>query len=411
MTTARSPFRPAALGAALLGCVATLAQAQLLPGVPDPQAQTRAAALAEKPPLPANCKVHYIPVPVGQGSTVYGELCMPTNGTTPTTIQLLLHGITYHTMYWDFPLHPERYSYVDYMTQRGYATLNIDRIGIGASSHPPSALITLDSNAAMANAISKQLKAGSIGAKAWKHVIFVGHSGGTATSWLAASLLAPEAGGADAIIGTGWAHQIEPEPLARFFSGFYPAALDPKFMGDPTFLDLGYQTPMPGGRNSDFLYNLNHVDPVVVQIDEVLKQTVTGGEGATLANRYSDNHTKSIKASVFMINGQQELFFCGPSLQDCRSGDALRNANEPYFSPAACLTAAVVPNAGHNLNLQLNAQTTYKIARAFADGAVGTKGQKVASYRASCQDGRTDSGGGLISGSPFSSLDLTGPDD
>lgn len=382
-------------------------------GLVGNEAVTRAKALADKPALRANCTAHAVAVDGGQ---VYGELCLPATGVAPSTVQLLLHGITYTTLYWDFPYQPETYSYVRYMNDAGYATFNIDRLGYGASSHPLGATLTLDSAAKAASQIVTKLRAGAIGNRSFKQVILVGHSYGTATSWLTAS----QYGNVDAVIGTGWAHQIESEPLLRFFSGFYPAAADPRFSGDPTFLlDPGYLTGLPGGRNKDFLLNLGNADPKVIALDELTKSTVTVGEGASFVNRYADDHTRKIKVPTIQINGQQELFFCGPNLQDCRDSDAahnyrsesLRKANGGYFSKEACFEGAVIPNAGHDLNLQRNARLAYGVALAFANKAVGNNGQNMASYRAACQQQLSPVAPlpGPVTGLPFSSFDLNGP--
>src|SRR5689334_14888823 len=60
------------------------------------------------------------------------------------TIQVLIHGGTYDHNYWDFPYQPETYSYVRELTNAGYATLNIDRLGVGESSRPvPGSSLTL----------------------------------------------------------------------------------------------------------------------------------------------------------------------------------------------------------------------------------------------------------------------------
>src|ERR1700759_686911 len=77
---------------------------------------------------------------------VYGELCAR-GGLAHKTIQVALHGATYGHLYWDFPYQPEVYSYVRWATASGYAVLNIDRIGIGRSDHPPADQVTVESNA------------------------------------------------------------------------------------------------------------------------------------------------------------------------------------------------------------------------------------------------------------------------
>ncbi|HSG40212.1 MAG TPA: alpha/beta hydrolase, partial [Thermoanaerobaculia bacterium] len=69
---------------------------------------------------------------------VFGVLCSR-GAIENKTFQITLHGITYSHLYWDFPFQPETYSYVRRATAAGYAVLNLDRIGIGQSDHPPAA--------------------------------------------------------------------------------------------------------------------------------------------------------------------------------------------------------------------------------------------------------------------------------
>ena len=331
--------------------------------------------------------------------TVNGRLCLPKTG-MPKTVVLALHGITYTSEYWDSQYQPATYSFVRHMTGAGYAVLAIDRLGYGRSSRPAGSLVTLDVAARVANEMVDQLRAGRIGGRAFPFVAMIGHSYGTATTWLTTALY----NNADVIIGTGWGSTIQSLPLARFFSGFYPAALDPKFLG--AILDPNYLTPLPGGRNQDYLYDLNNVDAGMIQYDQdVLRDTVTDGEGVTFYNRYGaipvtvlptndtevllplSTHTKNIRVPSFLINGVNELFFCGDQQRYCASGQALYDSQKDYFSPEACLRTAVTPNAGHDLNLQLNAQTSYQVIRTWLDRALGPTGAKRNSYRAACTGG------------------------
>src|ERR1700761_7316660 len=57
-------------------------------------------------------------------------------------VQVLIPGLTYGASYWNFPLDPGRYSYVRAATAAGFATLALDRLGTGPSSHPPAAAVT-----------------------------------------------------------------------------------------------------------------------------------------------------------------------------------------------------------------------------------------------------------------------------
>lgn len=128
------------------------------------------------------CHVLRLPVALGAGqpaaSYVQGRLCQPRHA-RGDVVQVLVHGATYGGYYWDFPYRPERYSYVQWMEQRGYATFTFDRIGIGASSHPVSTLVNVYSNAHVLHQVVASLRAGLPGVRPFARVVTVGHSLGT----------------------------------------------------------------------------------------------------------------------------------------------------------------------------------------------------------------------------------------
>lgn len=357
--------------------------------------------------VPSSVLNHQVaPIPVAsiaspQRLTIHGRLCLPPNAPAPKTVLFALHGITYTNQYWDAGYQPGTYSFARSMMRAGYAVFAIDRLGYGKSSHPNGLLVTLDAQAAVAHAIIGQLRAGTIGGHAFPYVALVGHSYGTATSWLESA----EYNDADAVIGTGWASSIQNDPLIRFFSGFatHPANLDPKTAPEVP-LDPAYFTPPASARDENYLYDLSNVDPKMIQYDaNTLRDTVTAGEGSTFINRYSRVSlgyfpfssselsapltpvTPQIRIPMFLVNGEHDLFFCGPDTMSCNSSQALQKEEAPYFSPAACERAAVTPNAGHDLNLQRNAPYTYGIIRTWANQVLGQDGSKLAGYKASCE--------------------------
>ncbi|MDQ4118072.1 MAG: alpha/beta hydrolase [Actinomycetota bacterium] len=355
-----------------------------------------AAQAAPLPPVPG--------VTDGPPLAIHGKLCLP-DGATPQTVMLALHGITYTSSYWNAEppvANADKYNFSKAMNKGGYAVFAIDRLGYGDSAHPTPEAVTLDVQAEVAHQLIGQLRDGKIGDTAFPHVALVGHSYGTATSWRETA----KYNDADAVIGTGWGNTIQTEPLARFFSGFYPAAADvaPPQGKEAKFRSLppGYLTPMPGGRDKDFLYRLENSDPAVRDYDAtVLRDTVTDGEGVTFYNRYGafpdaklggaelnlplSDQTKNISVPTFQINGQYELFFCGPNQERCQSSQALTNGESAkYWTDKACFLAGVTPDAGHNLNLQENAPFTYDTVLKFADKALGPDGANKDSYRSSC---------------------------
>src|SRR5690348_1463454 len=107
-----------------------LAAAALVAGV----VLTPAPAQAET----TTCQDVTFPVTVvALQQTMAGTLCVP-SGAHP--LQVLVPGGFYNRSYWDIALPPRSYRLA--MNNAGYAILAIDRLGTGASSEPPSAVLT-----------------------------------------------------------------------------------------------------------------------------------------------------------------------------------------------------------------------------------------------------------------------------
>lgn len=141
--------------------------------------------------------------------TVYGDLC--TRGThTNKIVQLLLPGGTYNREYWDSSYQPWIYSYVDKATTFGYSTLNIDKVGSGASDKPPGDQVTHFAHAYEAHQIIQELRAGNVADEVFDKVMIVGHSLG---SFAAATLASQYPDDVDGVILTGWAHNLAPDAL------------------------------------------------------------------------------------------------------------------------------------------------------------------------------------------------------
>jgi hypothetical protein len=150
-----------------------------------PAAGARAAAL----PAPT-CSSYNLPVRIADpgpaDQTLWGQLCYR-GDREPGTVQLLVHGATYNHLYWNFPYGNGYYSYVGAATAAGYATFDIDRIGAGNSSHPPSASLDLNAGAVALHDAVTALRSGAVDGHAFRHVIAVGHSIGSVEIWLEAA--------------------------------------------------------------------------------------------------------------------------------------------------------------------------------------------------------------------------------
>lgn len=271
-------------------------------------------------------------------------------------------------------------------------------------------------------------------------MILVGQSYGSATTWHAqdqhdaGNPLYP--GGADATLATGWGHVLQTEPVGRFFEEQHPAKDDPKFDQELWATDPGYFTPLPkpgGGyprdsyadneREKDYLFylgegiykpssasgyrndNRTHNDGAkasIIRLDAKYKQTVTQEELQTFepSNRDvpdSANDTKQIRVPSCLINGMEELFFCGDNLSERKNGNESQPETDPGYycgsdqdltkfegqffdEDSTCFTAAVVSKTGHMLNLHKSAHEQFRIAERFMDMAVGPHGGHAGDY-------------------------------
>lgn len=278
------------------------------------------------------------------GQVIRGQLCVPAGA---STVLLLQSGAMQGSGYWDFGLHPETYSFVDFANAHGLATLNVDRLGVGTSDHPPAETITTTGEAEIAHQLVQGLRSGAYG-QSFTRVGLVGHSLGSVIS-------AAEAGtyhDVDAVILTGLTHSVGTDFVTNFEGALRPAdAVNPQRFGD---LPPGYLTT-PAGGNASLFYQPN-ADPDVVAYDDAHKQTMTDGEDLTLPVGVVD--TTTITAPVLSMVGQYDNEFCGP-VADCSNPLSLMSL-EPTFYPAAkSFQLTVVPDAGHYLDLQRNAQTTF----------------------------------------------------
>ncbi|AKT43324.1 alpha/beta hydrolase [Chondromyces crocatus] len=297
------------------------------------------------------CTRLQVPVALTQGATqdheIAADLCVP-SGAVRETALVTIHGVTYSTLYWDFPYEPERYSFVRRANEAGYATLNFDRISSRDSSRPVSLQVTLTSQAYIHHQLVSALRSGEFG-PAFSKVVLVGHSLGSVLS------LAQSAwyGDVDGLALTGFLHMVG----AGFPIGLLnlvPAVTEPRFAS--LGLDLGYVTTRAGARGSTF-YHLPNADPAVIAVDEQNKEVLSLTELAEFPVVASPLVSLQVKVPVLNVIGRHDALFCG--LTPCGTPLSGTSTEPLAYGPAAELEQVVIPSAGHDLNLQRNAPVTY----------------------------------------------------
>lgn len=275
---------------------------------------------------------------------VAGTLCRPPGA---DTLQVLLSGATYGRGYWHMGS-----SYVRSMNRAGFATLSLDRIGIGASDRPPAEAVTVTSNALVAHGVIRAARDGSLGAK-FERVVAVGHSLGSAVALVAAARL----GDVDGLILSGFLAHAQPVGAPAFAAALEPAQLDPRLAARPA----GYLTTRAGTRGSLF-YATAAADAGVVALDEQTKETVTVGELMTLHEASQHAVDAAIRVPVLSVVGEFDNVFCATSCLEPGSpafAEAARYPNAPSFQ------TFVLPRAGHAINLHRGARAWLTAARAW----------------------------------------------
>lgn len=297
-----------------------------------------------------------------ENQQIFVRFCQPT-AKPSSTVQVLVHGITYDHRYWNIP-DPDgsdRYSWEAAAARAGYATLALDRLGAGESSHPPSYQVDINSNVAVVKAVISALRAGQIPAPVKnipvRQVVLVGHSYGSMTSWFAASNN-PEV---DALVVTGATHNVrEVETPVRVSAPLYPSFLDPAYQHQA--YDPGYLTIRPGTRPDPYYLPDTNYDSRVLAADEAIKGTVTFSE---LNNYPAIFRTPlDIRVPVFLVIGSADGIFCSLAPGDlgapCDTAPHLIASEGPKLGEnVPSIDAHIVEGAGHALNAVRSSQETF----------------------------------------------------
>lgn len=318
----------------------------------------------------AHCQSFAVPVNVENvpDAKLYGELCVPT-GQAPKTVQLLVHGTTYNHNYWDWPEDPETHSHVRAALKAGYATFNVDRLGVGQSTKPTAHLVTLANTVDTLHQVITQLRSGAIGNHKFSRVVYFGSSLSTAYGWVEASLHHD----IDAFVLTGLLHFTRPTFLGLVQQNIYSVCDDPDF--SKAGLDCGYLTNRPGSK-ATFFYNMPNADQKVIDTDERLKDVASGrlieqSVPLVLGQPHGESPSRFIKVPTLVVLGEEDMTAAGSDGIVC-TNEAVKNAEAPYYPlvPGG-IEVHVVPRTGHSLPLHRNGRETTELIMKWVNRHVG----------------------------------------
>lgn len=351
-------MRPPALAATVLtsvallvgGCAAT-ANSAAVPPFPECTLETLEVTLSPDAPTP-----YY----------VAGQLCRPAgNPPRARTVLLLVSGLTYDRHYWDLAYHPDSYSFVYAAIRQGYTTFNIDRLGVGVSDHPAVAELTLPAQAYTVSQVVAKLRTGNVAGTSYQTVVGVGHSVGSAILRYEAGTVADQNRVPDYLVLTGYLHEADPTAAERIAATVHPAADDPLFAQLPPAASLpaGYLTTQPGARGWVFHHG-GSVDPEVAELDDRTRQTATAEELTYLTTAPATAPEavagRGIAVPTLVMVGEHDSIYCNDAAGlSCATPSDVLAREAPQYEDAACLAAAVVPGAGHAINMHRAAPDGY----------------------------------------------------
>lgn len=396
MTDVQREVPPTAARVAAVCIVAALAVAiaTISPGAASDSRATRTAQASERVTTVAReCTAELVPVNLGAGLApdpryrrddqalapanskykVHVRVCVPTGRRYPRAVQVLVHGITYDSSYWNLPdprrTGGEKYSWEAAATKAGYATVAVDRIGSGASSRPPSLRVDMGANVRAIEDVVRALRSGHIavprlrskGVKphAFRRIVLVGHSGGSVVS----SVVASRYRSVDALIMTGASHHLRQINTALSVgTSLTPAALDPRFAKE-TIPDLGYLTLIPGRYRSLYYAPSTDFDAKMPKRDERDPGTVTISEIAGL--QFWLRTRLDVRVPTLFVVGSLDSIFCSQTQFDggapCSNAASLTRSEQAWMGPRVpSLSSIIVPGAGHALNAMRTAPTTFE---------------------------------------------------
>lgn len=331
--------------------------------------------------LGRRCEVMDVPVTVAgvPNATMHGELCTPI-GSTPDTVQVLVHSTWYNLKSWD-PPQPDN-SYVQAAIARGYATFNIDRFGTGQSGKPAANLVTIAVVEDTIHQLIEGLRSGDIGGHPYSKVVWVGASFGSAYGWVNGFT---HPGDADAYVLTGILHITKPSFVGIAIPNTISACDDPilHHLG----LDCGYITNKLGTKGQIYYY-LPTASPGMVPYgvdDAVLRDVVSVnllaesvarlGGIADITNPVftpmpvETDFARGIEVPTLIVIGDKDAIFCGPPDGIECTEEGIRAWESPYYTITPDID--VVPNTGHEVTLHTTAPATYARMLDWVDSHVG----------------------------------------
>lgn len=230
------------------------------------------------------------------------------------TVLVCWPGGSYSRSYWDFP--SETYSFSRYMAERGYVVVNVDPLGVGASTRPPDAddvglAVMAEAAAGCADQIRIMLAEGTLdqglGPVGGARLVGVGHSMGGALVTATQALF----GSYDAIAILGFPVRIrdtsaDGDTMSMSVTELIqsPAADRAKAGSGPTWEDKYVMLDRTARRS---VFHLPDVPLSVIEADDALSVTWPRRPNIEAAAGFDAMYAPRVSVPIFLGFGSVEL--------------------------------------------------------------------------------------------------------
>lgn len=271
-------------------------------------------------------------------------------------LQILMHGSTYTKEYWNrgsWGYGDPKYSWTLAMNRAGYATLAVDKLGNGASSHPdPVYDVQLPLQMEAMHTLITQIKAGTAGIPIPSQYIFVAHSSG---SIIAATLAETHPEDVDAVVLTGYPAGGANNPGGIPSYHYLPAAYNSTRF--PADLNYGYLLMNSEYNRTSAFYYPEHYDPEIPHLDYLTSGSQPLGEGFNLGPQTQP----AFRGKVLVVTGQKDPAICGFTPVDECTYNATRVVGVDKAFESNSGFDYYMPPTGHDLNWHYSAPRTYEV--------------------------------------------------
>jgi pimeloyl-ACP methyl ester carboxylesterase len=281
----------------------------------------------------------------GSRYVVRGELIGPAWRIGPhakpanRTVTLYLHGLGFGAYFWHFTA-VQGYDYATQMAQLGHASVVIDRLGYGSSSHPDGSLSCLGGQADIAHQIIGQLRTGSYTTDgrpvAFQRVALAGHSAGGAVAEIEAYSYVDPA----ALIVMAWDEEPSQFATVQATQSGVVCATTGQLPGGGEPGGYAYF----GQTRDDFTAAMFHnADPTLESVVTNMRPREPCGDIASLATAIvQDSKVSAVTAPVLILCAANDELFPPPG---CAHQHQL-------YTGSRDVSTSVLQDTGHALTLE-----------------------------------------------------------